>query len=477
MTLATVLTWSILRSLVLAAVALPPAKLIDRMASSVSRRTSSLILVGALLPLFVPDLLTGFSYRLTAMKMSESWLTVELLYGVLLLFRILALQVAAFLILPISAINQESLHSWKLMPQRDWNWRLHYLRMLLLGPWRSAAMAFAASTIFAFQEFETAALIQVDQHPVTFTVWLFDAHAVGEPLSRSIQFAAGSLSFQTLLLIPLFWLTYSQHRSHGQTADAEWLAGRLFDRRTNTIASVFVGIFVVAGVCLFCLWPLLSNGKLLVGGLSSLTGSSILGSRILQILLSVAVAAVSSVLAMLAAASLRRFPRLMMVSVVPGLTGSLVLSLSLVALFQTSILRDVYDTTLPLVVGLVLLMLPRAVLLDFLLRATSSHDSRGSAQLLRGAKDFRARTGAELIWRLQHRRSLIAAAVLTHWSLWDVTTACLLRPVRFEPIVTRLYNEMHYGRSESLIGITFLTLCIPLMLYATFAGGRRWLRV
>ena len=51
--------------------------------------------------------------------------------------------------------------------------------------------------------------------------------------------------------------------------------------------------------------------------------------------------------------------------------------------------------------------------------------------------------------------------VLAHWCLWDVAVASTLRPVRFEPIVVRLYNEMHYGRTETLAAITLLALVIP----------------
>lgn len=471
MTLSTVLIWSITRSLLLALIALPTARMIAEQAiAPESKLLRKCFTVAALFPLFVPDLLTGFSYRLVAMKISDSWFSTELLYAVLLSLRIIALQVAAFLILPDSAINQDSLHSWRLMPRRDVSWRWQYARMLLLGPWRVSVIAFAVSTVFAFQEFETAALIQVDRHPITFSVWLFDAHAAGEPLSRSIRFAAGSLGFQALLLLPLFWFAFTARRTETVARS---------QRRLSLAETSLAGSVAAISLAFICLWPVWSNVDLLVNGLTSTVSAGMFARRIDQIVLSVVTAAVSSVSAMMIAALLRWLSNrwLTVVCVLPGLCGSLVLSLGLVALFQTSVLRNIYDTTIPLLVGQTLLILPRAVLLDLLLQSTSTAESLGSAKLLRWASDVRAVTGGELVWRLQHRRKLIVAAVLTHWLLWDVTTASMLRSVSFEPVVTRLYNEMHYGRSETLIGITFLTLCVPLVLYACIVGGRRCMRV
>ena len=48
----------------------------------------------------------------------------------------------------------------------------------------------------------------------------------------------------------------------------------------------------------------------------------------------------------------------------------------------------------------------------------------------------------------------------------EITVACL----QFEPVITRLYNEMHYGRTETLTAITSLSLLIP-WLAAALAFG------
>jgi hypothetical protein len=54
--------------------------------------------------------------------------------------------------------------------------------------------------------------------------------------------------------------------------------------------------------------------------------------------------------------------------------------------------------------------------------------------------------------------------LLTQWCFWDVTTTSILRPLSPEPVVTRLYNEMHFARTEALLGLTVLAGLSPLVL-------------
>ena len=113
--------------------------------------------------------------------------------------------------------------------------------------------------------------------------------------------------------------------------------------------------------------------------------------------------------------------------------------------------------------------LTRALLLIVLLEVLSPPASIHSARLLRAAGGAAAVHGRNLIWQYVRLRWLVATAALAHWSFWDVSVASMLRPVRFEPIVVRLYNEMHYRGTETLVAITLLALAVPAGLTATVA--------
>jgi len=65
-------------------------------------------------------------------------------------------------------------------------------------------------------------------------------------------------------------------------------------------------------------------------------------------------------------------------------------------------------------------------------------------------------------WRLTTGRWLLGGLIIAHRCFWDVTVASILRPVELEPVVTRLYNEMHYGRTEALMSLSIFAAFVPL---------------
>ena len=66
--------------------------------------------------------------------------------------------------------------------------------------------AFVVVFLLAFQEFEIASLMGItagDSHsPVSWTVWLFDAHAGGVPLSASLRYVLTPLVFELCVVLP-----------------------------------------------------------------------------------------------------------------------------------------------------------------------------------------------------------------------------------------------------------------------------------
>ena len=168
----------------------------------------------------------------------------------------------------------------------------------------------------------------------------------------------------------------------------------------------------------------------------------------------------------------------------PGLSGSLFIALLLLAVFQfsaaplwlTKVLRGLYDTWLPMLAGLTLFALPRALLLVVLLEVVTAPASVHSAELLTASPARRiVQTANIILWRMTSLRWLLAAAVLTHWCFWDVSIVSILRPVRFEPVVTRLYDEMHYGHTELLVTRSLMTLLLPGVVFVLIAMVWRWL--
>ncbi len=235
--------------------------------------------------------------------------------------------------------------------------------------------------------------------------------------------------------------------------------------------------FVALGVGLLIIWPCISNIGVVGVGFESLYEQKAVWQRTQQILLTLLPAMIAAVSALQLVIWLRSsHGGLLLLFVLPGLCGSLFLSLTLLNLFQLPGLHLAYDTWLPMMIGQTLFAVPRALLLVVLLEVIVPASSVKSASLLMSADSRKLKAvGNSLLWQLINRRWLLATAVLTHWCFWDVAIVSTLRPVTFEPIVTRLYNEMHWGRAESLVAMTLMALFIPIAVF--ICVGLIWQRI
>ena len=156
MTLETALAWSAGRSLIVASIAWLLSRSVSHAIThtGAGSRRRQMLTVAALLPLFVPDLLIGFTYRFTSAELVHSVVGTESLYAVLLLCRVVALQVAIQLILPDSAVSVAAVHTWNLHRSRRGMWRFTWLRLQVFGPARTPLVCWLGGVLLCFQEFE-----------------------------------------------------------------------------------------------------------------------------------------------------------------------------------------------------------------------------------------------------------------------------------------------------------------------------------
>lgn len=475
---------------------------VDR--SNARRRTRFriiLLLILTFIPLFVPELITGFIWRpvsarfmnLSAELLEAGWspntgisvltfgdLITEAIYSVLLLVRVTAIGCAARLLLPASPVSAASLHSWQLLRQQvgGAKWRWNWLLLSIAGRWRTGIVAWCLMVLIGLQEFETAALMQLDHSPVVWTVTLFDAHAAHQPLTDSLRMIASPLIAQIALLGPMLALLLISGRSREiRSEEQECSRGRsgVFGR---WISASWLAIAILIAI----VWPVAGQTSALMDAVILMWGNPALLTQSLgQVAVSLGFALAAAIVSLRIAAFLldaTGWVRCFWLVVLPGLTGPLVCSLMVLALFQWPLMRPLYDTWLPLLAGSSLTVLPRAVFVVLLVRRMAPADSVYSAELLGSSPlDIQRASGSRLRVRLYIMSWIAAAAAVSHWCFWDVTTVSILRPVDVEPVITRLYNEMHYGRTEILIlmsAISVLTIpvCAAIVLLGVQAVNR-----
>ena len=358
MTLWFVLTWSVLRTVVVASMAVWMGRgVLRQVERCVSSSWRAIWLASALMPLLMPELIVGFTYRLTAQHLTDSAWGTELLYAVVVWARSCAVSILVQRLMPGSAVTPESVHSWRLLNTRGVFAHWVYLRLLLTGPWRNPLLAWCLTALVTFQDFETAALVQVDRHPIVWTVWLFDTNAGNQTLSRTLMLIVAPVLFELLLLLPCLLLISQQER----TAKNSWPVRRVTWKFTEwpvhswlaALATMIAGWMLVGR-------PVALSVPELAAGITSLSRD--LAGISQQQVATFGFSATAAVLAMIMAVLLRRrnHPVLTCVCLAPGLAGALALSLTLLLLFQIPGLRLLWDTWLPLLVGQSLLVLPRA---------------------------------------------------------------------------------------------------------------------
>ena len=154
---------------------------------------------------------------------------------------------------------------------------------------------------------------------------------------------------------------------------------------------------------------------------------------------------------------------------IPGLLGSLVLGLCLLALFQLPVLHRVYDTPLPLLIATICWLLPFAIFYRWAIRDRGNSTGAFLGSLSREAASIR--------WEMvsRHRLGLFVALFALAW--FDLTLSTLLAPSGLTPLPVRLYNFMHYGQSARLTAMVFVAMMVPATLLLAFPLGKMGARL
>jgi ABC-type Fe3+ transport system permease subunit len=159
---------------------------------------------------------------------------------------------------------------------------------------------------------------------------------------------------------------------------------------------------------------------------------------------------------------------------VPGLTGGLVVGLTLQWAFQRGALASGYDTPVPLVLALVCLLMPPAVLVGGVLLG----GKRGSGEflgerLVAGGVSRQKAVGGRVIWLLRGRGRMALGFILFYWIYFEVLASALLRPTGMTPATVRLYDLTHYGKSGALAAMMIVSSVAPALVGGMMYGAVR----
>jgi len=472
-----------------------------------------------LVPCIAPPLLGAYAYAGFSHSVLHRPLLKELVYAMLLVFRLVPVAVVAFACVP-RGTSQEAIHCHRLLRGRRpaLQHLAAHVRLLLRGELGAGFVAGALVFLLAFAEFEQASLLSM-RH---WTVALFDAQAGGHSLAESLGLAVMPVACGLPALLPALWVLRglcaretpvrhaspsSRHMACTWTYLAFALAGgavlpaTVMLRGTVEGLEAFLkgfslqreiaaglGVAVAAAACTYLIAGLVMRPRLnrktarrslaLQEKVPSPGNSAPTPSPALRRARVDVRARVGDRVGVGSRVGLRPTRLLLVAACIPGLLGALVLALAVQCLFQLPGIRAVYDTPLPLLTGLVLYLFPFAVLLSHALDAGPFDTSSWTARLLKPSPHATVRSkGKELLWRLHYRRQFWLFGLLFFLAYFDVTVSSILAPTGLPSVTSRLYNFMHYGRSavlSTMLCCTTLTAAVAMA--GLYAAGREGVR-
>jgi uncharacterized membrane protein YeaQ/YmgE (transglycosylase-associated protein family) len=396
-----------------------------------------------LLPLLAPALLVSYTYAPLALALTAHPQAGVVFYCAMLVLKLAPLAAVARIFFP-PRCTPEGQFCFGLEIERTrierWIFRLGCAGR---APW----LVLAIIWLLAFTDFELASLWVV----TTWTVRLFDAQTGGFSFDENFLRLGLPLAIELAVLAAVVC---------GLREPLPPAPERRAGGRVPLGAMLYLGVAVVfaaagpLGWVAAKAWPALRDPAplLMVGG---------------DIAASVVCGVVGAAAGWFFSGLLGRGP-LLLAGVLPGLCGALVLALWVLAVFQTWVLRPLYDTPLPLGIALALWLAPMAALLRFFLRWAVPAESVHLARMA-GSR--------ALLWRLAVQPRVAALGLLFLLGYFEFTASSILAPTGMTPAFVRLHNLAHYGQTAVLSAMLLAATAAPAMVLAlTMAAGRLYAR-
>jgi hypothetical protein len=391
-------------------------------------------------PFFTPTLLISYGMVRFSIALIVSTWGHEALYVGVLGLKLFPVAVVVRVLLP-PPLSAEGRYAYQLVATvSSWARRWFHLRAAGQGPWIAGGLVF----LLAFADFELASLWSVK----TWTMAVFDAQIGGFALPETLRLAAFPFVIQLVVLAALVLSrrdSVTGRAGGGFKVNLEKQAGVL--AIATPPAPFLPWLYLAISAGFVTLVPLGIVIVQAVPGVPRLFENFVLGRELGASLL-FALGATLAAASLVAFARKSRIPALFLAA--PGLFGALTVSLIILSVFQVPLLRELYDTPIPLVLALTILLLPLAFLLGALwLRASAGLHIAGQIPSRR------------LIWELQTRPRAIACAILFCWAYFDFTASSILAPTGFTPVFVRLHNLAHYGQTAVLSAMMLAAFATP----------------
>jgi ABC-type Fe3+ transport system permease subunit len=478
---------SVLRALIAGLLVIPISRWQCEFLNQRRSCSRNLALVAMLVPFFAPELLIGYAYSSFSLVPSSFWEWAkespyfnDVLYITLMTLKVAPAAALARQFAPNPSTSDEAMHChWMLHRTATSRWRwfcrrwfCRHCAMWCRGPLLRSVYPFGIGFLLVFQEFETASLLAIP----TWTVHLFDAQFQGLQLGVTLQRVVFPIAIELVVIVCIMLAVARRSTSPS-----------LVSNRANTNYAGFGCMSLIVSSLLLVVLPCFVIGRSGLNGLTLFWRNSVMLSSFakelstgLMMAAAAAIAAwmLSSFLLRRASSqflnnrSRRRWKVAAFVLCIPGLAGSLAISLQVLTVIQIPGVSFLRSTPIPSLVAFTLFLLPRAVLLSlaFDLRKDRQSSDVLATMAANSTSPKSPLAVAKLSWHSFGKPQFWSFVILFYWCFTNLTVSSILNPPSIVPLPVRLYNLMHYGQNSPLSVMALLSLGIPIALIAMLAG-------
>lgn len=473
--------WTLLRSVVAAVLAVPMSVLLSRLVQQATGRSRFWWMLFVLCPLVAPDLVIGYGYRSFELSLLHRPELNHCFYFVLVLLKFLPAAAVVRICSPPDPVSNAALHCARLI---DGGIAAKLQHRPLQTEWLRHIPVFGIVFLLSMQEFEIASLLQIP----AWTVHVFDAQAGGLDLAATSRLLVGPVLVQAIVLVSLLWWGIANSSAIvPRWRSADYVSGsrRWLGVTVASLAALLTWVTPLAIVT--------RSGMSGIGGV--LENRVLLRSTSLDLTAAIALAIPCAVLSLVIARKVMQICRghdaprsnfskavssvLLLLIVVPGLFGTLAVSVAILVVTQHLPLLELRTTVWPMATALVVFLVPRAIILAVLLPVFRSSESAFLVMLLGKSRErTRLKNAANLKWWYECRSMFLVTAVLFYWCLANLTAAAILCPSTIPlfsfdgnivPLPVRLYKFIHQGRTAALSVMAVLSVLVPFVLFVLTA--------
>ena len=445
------------RSVLIAAITVIVAVGLHGSLQRLSDRVKRLAWILVLIPFFTPAFLVAYAYANFSLSLIHHPTLKQSLYMLLCVQRLLAPALAVITYMNRPTLSHEAMHTYRLLVPFIHS-RLTLPMWWFRGPLKAWMVTFAFTFMFAFIEFEMASLFAIK----TWTVSIFDAQVGGLPIWDSLRLTTIPALIQLAIILPA--LASLIHRAPRHTPPHE--PSRIALHPPIVWSMLIANVVMATGIPTVIVFGQAEWDGVVIQEQLPLVGEVMVSATFAL----VAALAVYEITHRLAEHARRRRTAaglaLTVLAFTTGLTGPLVVSLSLLQFFQLPPARFLYDTPLPLILGLSAVLMPYGVILHLVAATLRDRESNHAIRLLDASQNrYVCRRASELQWRYHGRSRFRIAYLLWYIGYFDLTVSSILAPVSWTPAFVRLYNLSHYGQSAILSLMVALATIFPIIMF------------